>query len=368
MTDRLRVIEGENVETREPRIRLVAFDNIRLGTERRYLVKGLVPRIGLTIVWGPPKSGKSFWTFDVVMHVALNWAYRGRRVHNGAVVYCAFEGQTGIEARCAAFSQKFLAEDREQPVPFYLEPLTLDLVKDEAELAAAIRFTLEEAKPVAIVLDTLNRSLRGSELSDEDMTAYVRAADALRQAFECAILIVHHCGVDGTRPRGHTSLTGAADAQLSVNRDAADNIIVTVEYAKDGPQGDSVVSRLEVVEVGLDEDDEPITSCVIVPADSTTVVATAAKPARMPKGATIALRALTEALDKCGEAARASDHIPASVRVVALDRWRDYAYRRGISTSDEARARQQAFKRASEHLISAGYIGMWDQYVWIVHR
>ena len=163
MTDRLRVIEGENVETREPRIRLVAFDNIRLGTERRYLVKGLVPRIGLTIVWGPPKSGKSFWTFDVVMHVALNWAYRGRRVHNGAVVYCAFEGQTGIEARCAAFSQKFLAEDREQPVPFYLEPLTLDLVKDEAELAAAIRFTLEEAKPVAIVLDTLNRSLRGSE-------------------------------------------------------------------------------------------------------------------------------------------------------------------------------------------------------------
>src|ERR1700722_14521957 len=67
----------------EPRIRLVAFNDIQLGTGRHYLVKGLVPRVGLTIVWGPPKSGKSFWTFDVVMHVALNRTYRGRRVHHG---------------------------------------------------------------------------------------------------------------------------------------------------------------------------------------------------------------------------------------------------------------------------------------------
>jgi AAA domain len=135
MTDRLRVIDGEQVETREPRIRLVAFDNIQLGTGRRYLVKGLVPRVGLTVVWGPPKSGKSFWIFDVVMHVALNRPYRDRRVHHGAVVYCAFEGQFGLEARCAAFNQRFLAEDHE-PVPFFLEPVTLDLVKDATELTA----------------------------------------------------------------------------------------------------------------------------------------------------------------------------------------------------------------------------------------
>jgi hypothetical protein len=253
-----------NVVAIEPRIRLVPFDEIQLGTQRRYLVKGLIPRVGLTIVWGPPKSGKSFWVFDVMMHVALDREYRGRRVHAGAVVYCAFEGQTGIEARCAAFAQRFLAEDRDC-VPFYVEPVTLDLVKDESELAGAIRLTLGKVNPVAIVLDTLNRSLRGSESSDEDMTAYIRAADALRESFECAVVVVHHCGVDGSRPRGHTSLTGAADAQLSVARDAADNIVVTVECAKDGPQGDTVVSRLEIVEVGTDDDGDAIRSCVVVP-------------------------------------------------------------------------------------------------------
>jgi hypothetical protein len=261
----LRAIENERQEVREPRIRLVAFNDIRLGTARRDLVKGIIPRIGLTVVWGPPKSGKSFWTFDLMMHVALGWAYRGRRVHQGPVVYCAFEGQSGIEARVEAFRQRFLAEDHESP-PFYLEPVTLNLVADHVELIGVIRQQLQGGTaPVAVVLDTLNRSLQGSESSDEDMSAYIKAADAIREAFNCAVIVVHHCGIEGTRPRGHTSLTGAADAQISVKRDAADNVIVTLECAKDGPQGESIASKLEVVEVGHDEDGDIITSCVVEP-------------------------------------------------------------------------------------------------------
>ena len=82
------------------------------------------------------------------------------------------------------------------------------------------------------------------------MAAYVKAADAIRDAFNCAVVIVHHCGHEGTRPRGHSSLMGAVDAQIAVKRDAADNIIATVEFMKDGPQGDEFASRLEVVEIG----------------------------------------------------------------------------------------------------------------------
>ena len=36
---------------------------------------------------------------------------------------------------------------------------------------------------------------------------------------------------------------------------------------KDGAEGDTLVSRLELVEVGTDVDGDPITSCVIVPAE-----------------------------------------------------------------------------------------------------
>jgi hypothetical protein len=246
------------------RIRLVPFGEIILGRTIRYLVKGIIPRVGLVIVWGPPKCGKSFWVFDLVMHVALGWQYRGRRVQQGPIVYCAFEGQSGFEARKEAFCIQHSIDD----APFYLEPVTLDLVANHKELIAVIRQQLSGQTPVAIVLDTLNRSLRGSESSDEDMSAYVKAADAIREAFDCAVIIVHHCGVEGSRPRGHTSLTGAADAQLSVKCDGTKNIIVTVEYAKDGPEGEMIVSSLLTVEVGVDEEGDAITSCVIVPSNA----------------------------------------------------------------------------------------------------
>jgi hypothetical protein len=152
------------------------------------------------------------------------------------------------------------------PVPFYLQPVTLDLVAAHAELIASIKGKLTTG-PALVVLDTLNRSLRGSENDSKDMAAYIAAADAIREAFNCAVAIVHHCGIDGTRPRGSTALSGAVDAQLSVKRDASDAIIVEVEFQKDGAPGEIIASRLTVVEVGKDLDGEIISSCVVTAAD-----------------------------------------------------------------------------------------------------
>jgi hypothetical protein len=341
------------------RVRLVPFEQIKLGAERRYLVKGLIPRVGLTVVWGPPKSGKSFWSFDLVMHVALGWEYRGRRVHQGPVVYCAFEGQQGIEARVEAWRQRFLLE-HDEPVPFYLQPVTLDLVKDQPELVAVIKATLGQVAPVVVVLDTLNRSLHGSESSDEDMTAYVRAADAIREAFQCSVIVIHHCGIQATRPRGHTSLTGAADAQLSVKRDAAKNIIVEVEFAKDGAEDAMVISRLEVAEVGTDEDGEVIDTCVVIPVDSAPGATKA-----VPASAQTALDLLRKAIIDAGENPPASNHIPPNVKVVSVKLWRDYCYNGTIADSEDLETKSRAFRRASNKLQERKVIGVWKDWVWI---
>ena len=343
----------------ESRIHLVAFDDIKLGTERSDLVKGLIPRVGLTIVWGPPKSGKSFWTFDVTMHIALGWQYRGRKIVQGPIVYCAMEGASGFRKRIEAFKLRY--PTRDQRVPFYLVDAPLDLVKDHRELIDAIKRQLDDEIPVAIVLDTLNRSLRGSESNDEDMANYIKAAHALRQAFDCAIIVVHHCGVDGTRPRGHTSLTGAADAQISVSRDTADNIIVTVEWMKDGAEGEVVASQLEVITVGTDDDGDAITSCVIVAAESDGQVSTS-----KPGGAAgIALEALYEAIGELGEVPPASRHIPANTRTIPVVRWREYCEAKMITTTDKPDTRRKAFVRACERLQRLKIIGVWKDNVWV---
>jgi hypothetical protein len=48
---------------------------------------------------------------------------------------------------------------------------------------------------------------------------------------------------------------------------------------------------------------------------------------------------------------RLKPHIPHNVKAVKVNTWRTYAYLKGISGSDEERAKQQAFKRASEVLV-----------------
>ena len=253
-----------------PRIKIVPFGKIGLTTARRYLVKGLVPYPGLTVIWGAPKTGKSYFAFDMLLRVSLGWEYRGRRVHPGAVIYCSFEGASGIAARAEAFRQRWLNDMDASEVPFWFFPDTLDLVRHHVKLIEAIRIALDGVNPVAVCLDTLNRSLAGSESRDEDMAAYIRACDAIREAFNCAVVIVHHCGIEASRPRGHTSLTGACDAQIKITRDGAEDIIAVVEHMKDGPEGDRVTSTLAQVVVGTDVDGEDITSCVMVEAETAT--------------------------------------------------------------------------------------------------
>src|SRR5262245_61018352 len=138
MNMKLFSVEGERVEIREPRsvmapanqprFRLLPFDGITLGSDRVYLIKGIIPRSGMVVIWGSPKCGKSFWTFDLAMHVALGWEYRGRRTQQGAVVYLALEGGHGFRARIEGFRQRFLSEDPDR-VPFYLITDALNLVK-----------------------------------------------------------------------------------------------------------------------------------------------------------------------------------------------------------------------------------------------
>ena len=59
------------------------------------------------------------------------------------------------------------------------------------------------------------------------------------------------------------------DALIVVKRDGTDKMVCTVERMKDGVEGTSITSRLEQIEVGTDEDGDPITSCVVIETEAT---------------------------------------------------------------------------------------------------
>lgn len=367
--------EGPSGTQSQPatRFKLVHFGDVTTSTRPRYLVRGLIPLTGVVVIWGPPKCGKSFWTSDLLFHVALGWPYRGRKVEQGAVVYIILEGETGFSDRIEAFRQRYLA-GKGAP-PFYIVSQKLNLVADHVQLIADIRAQMPAGvNPAAVAIDTLNRSLQGSESSDQDMGNYVKAADAIRVAFDCVVPIVHHCGIESARPRGHSSLTGAADAQISVRRDAAKNVVSTVEYMKDGAEGDVINSRLEVVTVGKEPDGHPITSCVVVQlgveeamAQKSAVQGFALRPTEEP-----VFRALLTALKKASKAPDAEMvalGVPADLFAVHYRDWRDAYKVDGVKGGDDGEAPsddaiRKQFDRYSRFMISSGVMGWKRPWMW----
>jgi hypothetical protein len=238
---------------------------MRPGAEPLYLIDELLPIRGLVDIWGKPKCFKSFITLDMMLHVAMGWEYQDRAVRQGTVVYCAFEGAHGYKKRVEALRRHYQI-DSDDGVPLYVMPGQANLIKEHAKLILDLKIQLGDRAPAAVVLDTLNKSLIGSESKDIDMSAYLRAAEAVRDAFSCVVIIVHHCGLDETRPRGHTALPGAVDAQLAVAREGA-NVTVTVEMMRDGPEDTSVACVAKSIEVGQDNNGKVLTSLVMVPGE-----------------------------------------------------------------------------------------------------
>ena len=337
---------------------LRAFENVRIQTEgRNYLVKGLLANTGLAVIWGPPKCGKSFWAADLGMHIALGRDYRGHRVQQATVVYVALEGRHGFPARVEAFRRHRNVDN----APFYLLTASLDLVAKSGQLIAAIKAQLGENLPGALFLDTLNRSLVGSESKDEDMARFLAAAESVALELSCAVIIVHHCGIDASRPRGHTSLSGAVESQLKVERSNTDEVIVTVELAKDFAEGTEIVSRFEQVELGIDVDGDPITSLVVLPVDGPLQRRTVTR--KLSPRQQLALAALDECGASSGTPAPPTLELPARTIVVQINAWREELYRKGVLDRD-AKSPREEFKRIRTQLQSRSLIGVNGELVW----
>jgi hypothetical protein len=119
---------------------------------------------------------------------------------------------------------------------------------------------------------------------------------------------------------------------------------------------------LKGVTVDTDEQGDPITAPVVIEAMAGVAPK---KKAVLPNGAKVAINALQEAIGDLGVIPPASNHIPPATKAVTTDQWRTYAYKRGISTSDQPRAQQMAFERAVKQLQAARAIGIWEPHVWI---
>jgi hypothetical protein len=345
--------------------RFKLFSELEATSTKQWLVHNLLGAGDASVMYGKPGDGKSVGAEDLALHIAAGRPWCNRKVQQGAVLFIAMERRLLVERRAIAFRKHH--QTHNLPIAFMGGVFDFRQLSTVAEIIAIVREveTSTKQRVVLIVVDTLSRALcGGDENSPKDMGAIVAATGRLQDETGAHVLWIHHMPIDGTeRLRGHGALLGAVDTTIHVVKGADGTCVGTVIKANDSEEGESVSFKFESVTIGEDADGNPTTAPVVIPQEGAPQRrATRTRP--LPKAAQTALRALTEAVDECGELAPASSHIPAGVRVTTIEKWRQYAYRRGISPSEEPRARQLAFKRASEHLVGAQSVAIWDQHVW----
>lgn len=234
--------------------------------EANDFVEGVLSNNGMSVMYGPSGSGKSFVVLDLAVAVASGQKWYGHACDKGVVIYLAAEGAEGVKNRIAALKKEGrLPEDTR----LVYVPCCIDILdkKQVAALVATVEASMAGIhEPVRlIILDTLSRCMSGAnENAPEDMTAVISAAGHIRKVTGAHVLFVHHCGKNiAAGSRGHSSLRAATDTEIEIQRDAGEIGQILCRKAKDLEFFDPMAFRLKVVELGTNSREKPVTSCVL---------------------------------------------------------------------------------------------------------
>ena len=333
--------------------------------ETQWLIPNILPAGGMAALYGKPGTFKSFIALHVAAMIGSGNHVFGNAVLQGDVIYVAGEGGAGLKARRDAVIK---AHNIKDPKVYFLRA-QLDLRSNEADREALIaEIANRDLKPVLLIIDTLSRAFAGgNENSSDDMGKFIAHVTTIQLRLNTAVLIVHHTGKDEARgQRGHSSLNGAVDAELEVQKlsepgDEDRRGQITITKMKDGEDGLKFQYRLEIVQLGII--DASKTSLAVIPLDEDEAPQQRRKP--LTGHRKTAFEALKQVIAEKG-AIRELPKIPSDRRTVTVSEWRQHFYM--LTPSDGTNnndTKQKAFKRSAETLTSDRTIGHWGDYAWI---
>ena len=341
-----------------------------------YLIKGLLGRGAMGLIYGASTVGKTFVALRLASHIATGTPFGNHRALKAPVLYASLEGHVEFGKRIVALRRvagphdNFLWRLCAQPVLGRGEHGD----RGEQQILAAAQQLAGKAKEPAglIVIDTLWRAMGGDEENDASAMSHLLTRIArIQAATGAAVLLVHHAGKDPEKgPRGTSALMPAMDFMARLDG-KGDQRHLKMEKNKDGPDGQVFRYRLEVVEIGQDNEDDMVTSCV---AQFDFNGQQRSKDSRKRPLSTTqagkALEQLRELLIRGAHVtAKGKEGIPDGVDLVELDAWRVACERKRL-TVETARAASEskAFRRACEQLEKTGWVARTDDWVWLIDK
>lgn len=232
----------------------------------RWLIKYVVPAEPLVVMFGESGSGKSFMALDMAFHIAQGIPWRGKKVRQGPVVYIAAEGAGGIRKRLLAYALHHGLNLADIPI-YVIDAAPNFMLKQDALDVCASVLSLNLGSIALVVVDTFAQVMPGAnENSGEDVGLALRHAKGINRSLKATVMLVHHAGKDTTKgARGWSGLRAAADGELEIAR-SGNARALRLSKSKDGEDNTIFGFALEVVNIGMDEDGDIISSCVVIEA------------------------------------------------------------------------------------------------------
>ena len=228
---------------------------------KNYLVKGIIERGDLGVIYGAPAAGKTFVTLAMAGAIAMGKkAFLDHRVRQCAVLYITLEGKRGFEKRLEAMQRDDDYHGEKTPL-FYNFCKGADFRHDS--FVQGIEDTIKEQNIELVIIDTLARFLGDA---DENSTGGINKAldfaDQIITQTGAAVLFVHHSGKDATKgPRGSSALRGAVDCEIALERDN-DGRRLKLSKVKDDVDEQEHEFNLRIVDLPPDEEGDPRTTCI----------------------------------------------------------------------------------------------------------
>lgn len=236
--------ESELAAAPDGLLRLLTADDLLALPDPEWLIDGLVPASGLSLLYGRSGAGKSFLVLDWALCVATGLPWLGHEVKQRPVVYVAAEGRAGLAARYRAWAEAHGWPDTSL-IRFLPEAVNLL----DSDVVERVRRTLASLpdRPRLLVIDTMARTMvGGDENAAKDVGRFIAAVDELRA--DGAVFVVHHTGKDGGAERGSSALRASADLMAKLTRDGLNpHLALTCEKSKDAAEWPPVPLTLEPV-------------------------------------------------------------------------------------------------------------------------
>ncbi|MDP2579159.1 AAA family ATPase [Shimia thalassica] len=332
--------------------------NFEPSLDRDYLVKGWLDKGTLTVVFGQSNVGKSFFALDLAHHISKGEAWGNRRVNKGNVLYIAAEGGSSFPNRVSAL------DDPE----FWVIAAPVTFAGKASDAGSMVEMVQHLASQTGrfdlIVVDTLSRVMGdGDENTAPDIADLIRNLDVLRRGTGSNIMLIHHSGKDVARgARGHSSLRAAVDTEIELTRDEIGVITAEVTKQRDGPTGYKFAYSLRQIELGRDQDGDPVTTCLVEP-----IVTGEADRVQISGPALAALDALEALLEDRGEILH--DPRYPGTPCVPHKEWMEMCIASGqLSSSDKRETHRRVFNREVETLKRGRSVSVRDGLVWKLEK